>query len=121
MSQSELFEEVEGVADFEKLIQDNQITLVDFGASWCGPCKEIYPKLLQLASNPSYQGVKYLKVDVDDGSEIVEDYPVEKLPTVVLYHKAKEVFRTKGASNQVLEDIKKELRGLLAKNQDNDF
>ena len=54
-------------ADFEKLIASNAIVLVNFTASWCGPCKMIAPQIEVLAKETP--GVLFVKVDIDDNDD----------------------------------------------------
>lgn len=58
--------------------------VVDFYAEWCLPCRELAPTIKSLAKE--YEGrIRFVKVDVDNGSELAEYYGVKSIPTVILF------------------------------------
>lgn len=73
--------------------------LVDFWASWCGPCKMLAPTVDKLAEK--YDGKVIVgKVDVDEEQELARQFGVMSIPTVVLFKDGKEVQRTVGVQPQ---------------------
>jgi thioredoxin 1 len=68
--------------DFNESIKQ-EFVLVDFYAEWCGPCKSIGPKVIELAKE--YPSVKFYKVDVDELSDISDKYDVKSLPTFIAF------------------------------------
>ncbi|MDR0445520.1 MAG: thioredoxin [Oscillospiraceae bacterium] len=71
------------------------VTLVDFWADWCGPCKMIAPVIEELADE--YDGrVTVGKVNTDDYGEIAESLGITGIPTVILFRDGKEVTRLIG-------------------------
>ena len=60
------------------------IVVVDFFATWCGPCKMLSPILEKFASE--HKEVKVIKVDVDDFTNIAREYGVTSIPTLVLFN-----------------------------------
>ena len=69
--------------------------LVDFYADWCGPCKTMAPILEQVASQ--HQGkIKVIKVDVDRNQAAAQQFQVQSIPTLILFHKGKPVWRQAG-------------------------
>jgi thioredoxin 1 len=58
------FQEPKNLAEFQKLINENALVVVDFHATWCGPCKLIAPKLAKFAGENT--NVVFAKVDVDE-------------------------------------------------------
>ncbi|MDD6224100.1 MAG: thioredoxin [bacterium] len=68
--------------NFDTEIKD-ELVLVDFYASWCGPCKMMHPVIAQLAEiNPH---LKILKVNVDEREDIARDYGIMTIPTLILF------------------------------------
>ena len=60
------------------------VVVVDFFATWCGPCKMLTPILEKFASD--HKEVKVIKVDVDDFTNIAREYGVTSIPTLVLFN-----------------------------------
>jgi len=80
--------------------------LVDFYADWCGPCKTMTPILQQVATENSGK-VKVIKIDVDQNQAVAQQYRVQGIPTLILFHQGKVLWRQSGvvpaqALNQVL-------------------
>ncbi|MBR2743250.1 MAG: thioredoxin [Clostridia bacterium] len=68
----------------EQVINSATPVLVDFWASWCGPCKMIAPEVDKLAEN--YAGrLKVCKVNVDDEPSLAAEYMVMSIPTLILF------------------------------------
>lgn len=69
---------------FEALLQENKLVLVDFFATWCGPCRMIAPFIEQVAEE--YAGrAAVAKIDVDEEQELAAKYGIESIPTVILF------------------------------------
>lgn len=69
--------------------------LVDFYADWCGPCKTMAPILEQVASQ--HQGkLKVVKIDVDRNQAAAQQFRVQSIPTLILFHKGQAVWRQAG-------------------------
>ena len=68
----------------------NELTLVDFYATWCGPCKMIAPVLEQLTD------IDVIKVDVDEERELTMKFGISAVPTLILIKNKVEVARTQG-------------------------
>lgn len=77
--------------NFEKdVLQSNQLVLVDFWATWCGPCKALAPKLDEIAKE--YDGkIMVAKVDIDQNRETPATYGVRGVPTLALFKGGKVV------------------------------
>lgn len=70
--------------NFDALIRDNKLVLVDFFATWCGPCKMIAPFIEEVAEE--YEGKAVVaKIDVDEAQEIAAEYGISSIPTVILF------------------------------------
>lgn len=69
--------------------------LVDFYADWCGPCKTMAPILEQVASQ--HQGkLKVIKIDVDRNQAVAQQFRVQSIPTLILFHQGQAVWRQAG-------------------------
>ena len=82
---------------FEKTVLKSEIpVVVDFWASWCGPCKMVAPIISQIAEE--YNGkVKVCKVNVDDQGELAAQNAIVSIPTVILFIDGKPVKKIVGA------------------------
>ena len=65
--------------DFKEIIKDG-IWLVDFSASWCGPCKMLEPNLEELSKE-----YNVLKVDIDNFRDLTESFNIMSVPTIILF------------------------------------
>lgn len=98
-------------ATFQKeVLESDQPTIVDFWASWCGPCRMIAPVFEELSSE--YSGkVKFAKVNVDENPKIPANYGVRGIPTLIMFKEGKVVDQVVGAvpKNQLENIVKKVL------------
>jgi len=85
---------------FDQILQNNPVVVIDFTAKWCGPCKRIAPLFDDLARDN--EGVACVKVDVDQHPEIAGDYNVRAMPTFVVVKNGREVNRMEGADESKL-------------------
>lgn len=81
--------------NFEKeVLKSEQKVLVDFNASWCGPCQMLKPILETIAANN--QQVKIVSVNIDTESELAEQYSISSIPCLILFEKGQEIKRKIG-------------------------
>ena len=78
----------------KEVLESEKKVLVDFNASWCGPCKMLKPILDEVASNND--NVKIVSINIDDEDELAEKYNVSSIPCLVLFDKGNEVKRNIG-------------------------
>ncbi len=80
---------------YNKIIKDNKVVLVDFTATWCGPCKILAPSLHELETEMSGKFV-LLKVDVDRDKPVATEMNIAAMPTLVLYKDGVVQWRNEG-------------------------
>ncbi|XP_050225583.1 thioredoxin H2-like [Mercurialis annua] len=91
---------------FNNIRDSSMLMVVDFAASWCGPCKSIEPELIAMAQK--YTDVSFAKIDVDELPSVSQEFGVHAMPTFVLLKGGKEVDRVVGAKkDELIEKIVK--------------
>ncbi|ADQ18614.1 thioredoxin [Leadbetterella byssophila] len=80
---------------FFQKINSEQLTLVDFYATWCGPCKTMAPILSDLKKKVG-DAATILKVDVDANPAISQQYRIQGVPTLILFKKGQILWRQSG-------------------------
>ena len=88
---------------FNDIINSNQLTLVDFFATWCGPCKQMHPVLEQLKQELG-DSIRIVKLDVDKNDALAAAYRIQSVPTLMLFRSGQVVWRQSGAMR--LNDLK---------------
>lgn len=83
------------MSQFSDLINSETPTLVDFYATWCGPCKMMAPVLEDLKKQTGDK-LTIIKVDVDRNPEVAASYMVQGVPTLILFKKGKIEWRQSG-------------------------
>jgi len=95
-------EEIATEARFTALTtQKNKITLIDFHALWCGPCKVIEPAMAKLPAK--FPNASFGKVDVDKLPEVASSQGIRAMPTIVLYLEGKQLDQVQGANMPAIE------------------
>jgi len=92
------------MGNFQDIVKGETPTLVDFFATWCGPCKAMQPTLDQLKTDMN-EKVRILKIDVDKNQAVAEKFKVRGVPTFVLFKNGEIIWRQSGGmSLQTLKD-----------------
>ncbi|EDV58384.1 thioredoxin-2 [Drosophila erecta] len=81
-----------------------KLVVLDFFATWCGPCKMISPKLVELSAQYP-DSVVILKIDVDDCEDIAMEYNISSMPTFVFLKNGDKIQEFAGANATRLEDV----------------
>ncbi|KAF4573527.1 hypothetical protein EYR40_003384 [Pleurotus pulmonarius] len=91
--------------EFQKIINSGEPVVIDFWATWCGPCRMISPILEQLSDSPDVSKVQFYKVDVDEAEEISQNQQIKAMPTFRLYKDGKVVKELVGANPGALQAL----------------
>ena len=96
--------------NYAEVLASGQPVVIDFWAEWCGPCRMVAPIVEELAAE--YEGkVVISKCDVDDNDDIVAEYKVRNIPTIVFIKGGEVVDKHVGAINKA--DLKAKIDALL--------
>ena len=96
---------IKSKAEFEQLINENNNVVIDFYATWCGPCKMLAPIFEQVAAEK--ENVTFVKVDVDEALELAQLFGIQSIPTVAYIKNQKLALRELGfkPKDAILENI----------------
>lgn len=92
--------------EFEQIISSNELVVIDFFATWCGPCKMLSPVIENVES--LIHDVKFIKVDIDQFNDLASQYKIQSVPTLVFLKNGKEVMKSIGYLDEdaLIEKIK---------------
>ena len=83
-------------SEFSGLLQEDKLLVVDFYATWCGPCKKLSPTLDEVSEELG-EPVNIVKVDVDESEDLAMDYGIRSVPTVLFFKNGQQVDKFVGA------------------------
>jgi thioredoxin reductase (NADPH) len=96
-------------ADFNETISDNDIVLVDFWASWCGPCRAFAPTFTK--SSEQHPDIVFAKVDTEAEEQLAAAAEIRAIPTLMAFKQGHLVFNQAGAlPPAALEDLITQIR-----------
>ncbi|MBQ1634178.1 MAG: thioredoxin [Bacteroidaceae bacterium] len=81
---------------FNDVISSDRLVLVDFFATWCGPCKAMHPVLENLKRQLG-ESIRIIKVDIDKHQQTAMQYGVQAVPTLMLFRNGQQLWRQSGA------------------------
>ena len=97
-------------SEFSGLLQEDKLLVVDFFATWCGPCKKLSPTLDEV-SEEFGDRVNIVKVDVDESEDLAMTYGIRSVPTVLFFKKGQQVDKFVGAlpKSEIVSKIENQL------------
>ncbi len=93
-----------------EVLQAGKVAVVDFWATWCGPCRMFAPTFESVSSEMQEQAV-FAKVDVDEAESIARRYRVQSIPTVMIFKDGEPVKKSVGALSRT--DLKQLVESVL--------
>ncbi|KAI0045660.1 thioredoxin [Auriscalpium vulgare] len=94
---------VKSLAEFNELINSDKVTVFDFWATWCGPCRVISPVFETLSGK--HEATSFYKVDVDDQTEIAQEVGIRAMPTFVAFKNGQKIGELVGANTAALTTL----------------
>ena len=93
--------------DFEKIVSGKELTVVDFSATWCMPCRMLAPILEQVAEKKEEVG--FYNLDIDEYEDVAKRYRIFSVPTLLAFKEGKVIDSLVGLNtfNEVLEFIER--------------
>lgn len=102
-----MLKKIEG-KDFEKeVLKSEKMVIVDFFATWCGPCQMLMPVLKEIASETENYDI--VEIDVDEAQELAMNYGIEAVPTMIIFKNGMEIDRIGGyyPKEDLLEELER--------------
>lgn len=100
--------------NFNEKINKEKIVLVDFWATWCGPCRILSPILDELSKEYEEDLIEFKKVNVDDNGALVKQYEITAVPTLLFFKNGKKIHRVVGGYGKNL--LKNNIENILKNN-----
>ena len=88
--------------DFNDIIASNKLVVVDFFATWCGPCRALSPYIDELATN---HHILFAKANIEETPIMANELDVKSLPCVIIFENGKEIHRVVGFNKPKLQAI----------------
>lgn len=87
------------IEEFNTLVSSDSLVMVDFHATWCGPCKKMAPHLEKIQKDQDGK-VKIVKIDIDENQLLAQHFNITQIPTLKTYAAGKQVHDTLGYLNE---------------------
>ena len=107
MAETENIIEITSKDQFDEAVKSEKLTIVDFWAVWCGPCRVLKPLLHKIAGE--HPEIQLLTVDVDANGELAAEYNINSIPAVFMFKNGQNIDSFVGVmpENEILEKIQK--------------
>ena len=89
--------------NFNTFITSNKLVVVDFFATWCGPCRALSPYIDELSANNHH--ILFVKANIEETPAIANELDVKSLPCVIIFENGKEIHRVVGFNKPKLQAI----------------
>lgn len=95
---------------FQQIIQGEKPVLIDFYATWCGPCKAMSP-IVESVGKEMLGQARVLKIDVDKNQALAQQYQIQAVPTFMIFKNGKMVWRKPGGADKltIMQEIRSHL------------
>lgn len=93
------------MSDFNEIIQQSKPTLVDFFATWCGPCRMQAP-ILEEVKKTLGDKVNIIKIDIDQNQPVAQRYNVQSIPTLIVFKSGEALWRAVGVQQANILEAK---------------
>lgn len=95
--------------DDKSILQEDCFILFYFTASWCGPCQKIKPIIEEISNRVDKNLLKVCKIDVDTNSELVDEYNITSVPTLILIKEKNIIDSYSGTNKEKLAELFKKI------------
>ncbi|KAA6409230.1 MAG: thioredoxin [Lasallia pustulata] len=92
---------LQSMSDFKEATANPGLMVIDCFATWCGPCKQIAPKVVTLSN--IFSSVRFFKLDVDEVPDVAQELSIRAMPTFLLFKDGERAGEVVGASEKALE------------------
>ena len=106
-----MVKELETLEEFQQAINSDNVTVIDFTASWCPPCQMVGPIFAQMAADSKNSALNFYKVDVDENEEAAAEAGIQAMPTFSFYQRGQKIDEVVGAN---IESVQQKVKQYLA-------
>ncbi|KFA49125.1 hypothetical protein S40293_07082 [Stachybotrys chartarum IBT 40293] len=96
---------IQSYQDYKDTLSAHPNVLIDFYATWCGPCKVIAPLLVQHSNEETFKDVYFAKVDIEEVPDLATELGIRAMPTLVLFKNGEKLEETVGPNPTTLSSF----------------
>ncbi|EPS45718.1 hypothetical protein H072_187 [Dactylellina haptotyla CBS 200.50] len=96
---------INSLKEFQEIINGDKVIIVDFWATWCGPCRVISPIFEKLSEKAEFSDIGFYKVDVDEQEEISQEVGIKAMPTFMVFRNGNKIEDLVGANPAGLQAL----------------